>query len=63
MNPAPAAGQLADLINAYKQDQESVYNTWFVGSDERMKAFRSISTFPSTCSTNIAKRCACSGKT
>lgn len=30
------------LILAYKQDQESVYNTWFVSSEERLKAFRAI---------------------
>lgn len=30
------------LIEAYKLDSESVYNTWFVGGAERMKAFRSI---------------------
>lgn len=33
---------LPELINRYKTDPESVYNTWFVGSEERMKAFRAI---------------------
>lgn len=33
---------LEQLIETYKQDQESVYNTWFVNNDERLKAFRSI---------------------
>ncbi len=33
---------LVDLINRYKTDPESVYNTWFIGGAERMKAFRSI---------------------
>ena len=33
---------LIELINHYKSDPESVYNTWFVGGAERMKAFRSI---------------------
>ena len=33
---------LVELINFYKNDAESVYNTWFIGSEERMKAFRSI---------------------
>ncbi len=33
---------LSDLIERYKSDPESVYNTWFVGSDDRTKAFRSI---------------------
>lgn len=36
------ASPLPDLIKRYKSDPESVYNTWFVGSDDRMKAFRSI---------------------
>ena len=39
---AVVTGSLSDLISQYKQDAESVYNTWFIGSDERMKAFRSI---------------------
>ncbi len=33
---------LADLIATYRSDPESVYNTWFIGGAERMKAFRSI---------------------
>jgi type II restriction enzyme len=33
---------LMQLIPQYKLDPESVYNTWFVGGEERMKAFRSI---------------------
>ena len=33
---------LSELINRYKSDPESVYNTWFVSSEERMKAFRAI---------------------
>lgn len=33
---------LGQLIGSYKSDPESVYNTWFVGGEERMKAFRSI---------------------
>ena len=33
---------LATLITQYKSDPESVYNTWFIGGEERMKAFRSI---------------------
>src|SRR5574338_815943 len=33
---------LIQLIAQYKSDPESVYNTWFIGGDERMKAFRSI---------------------
>lgn len=34
--------ELTRLIDRYKADPESVYNTWFVSSAERMKAFRSI---------------------
>ena len=30
---------LIQLIDRYKADHESVYNTWFVSSAERMKAF------------------------
>src|SRR5689334_21367803 len=31
-----------EIIRQYKSDPESVYNTWFVGGEERMKAFRAI---------------------
>ena len=33
---------LTELIDRYKSDPESVYNTWFVSSEDRMKAFRAI---------------------
>jgi type II restriction enzyme len=33
---------LVDMIDRYKADAESVYNTWFVGAEERLKAFRAI---------------------
>jgi type II restriction enzyme len=33
---------LVDLIDRYKADAESVYNTWFVSAEERLKAFRAI---------------------
>ena len=33
---------LLELAKRYKSDQESVYNTWFIDNDTRMKAFRSI---------------------
>lgn len=33
---------LTEIIRQYKSDRESVYNTWFVGGEERMKAFRAI---------------------
>lgn len=30
------------IVHTYKADPESVYNTWFINSDERLKAFRAI---------------------
>ncbi|NHA05638.1 hypothetical protein DIU31_027370 [Mucilaginibacter rubeus] len=33
---------LRSIIAQYKNDQESVYNTWFINNEERLKAFRSI---------------------
>lgn len=33
---------LSPVIQQYKADKESVYNTWFVNNEERLKAFRSI---------------------
>lgn len=33
---------IASLIEQYRRDPESVYNTWFIGGEERMKAFRAI---------------------
>ena len=42
MSETPACTPLPDLIARYKADPESVYNTWFVGGEARMKAFRSI---------------------
>lgn len=33
---------LSAIIQQYKQDKESVYNTWFINNEERLKAFRSI---------------------
>lgn len=33
---------LLELIDRYKTDAESVYNTWFVSGEERLKAFRAI---------------------
>ncbi len=33
---------LRELLERYKSDEESVFNTWFVNNDERLKAFRSI---------------------
>lgn len=34
--------RLKNIVIRYKSDPESVYNTWFVNSPERLKAFRSI---------------------
>ncbi|MHC5544314.1 hypothetical protein ACYOEI_39300, partial [Singulisphaera rosea] len=33
---------LGEVVRRYRSDPESVYNTWFVRSPERLKAFRSI---------------------
>lgn len=33
---------LNPIIQQYKADRESVFNTWFINNDERLKAFRSI---------------------
>lgn len=33
---------LTETIQRYKQDKESVYHTWFINNQERLKAFRSI---------------------
>ena len=33
---------LSQIIQQYKSDNESVYNTWFINNEERLKAFRSI---------------------
>lgn len=33
---------LQPLIQQYKADKESVYNTWFINNEDRLKAFRSI---------------------
>jgi len=33
---------LREIVESYKSDDESVYNTWFINNDERLKAFRTI---------------------
>lgn len=33
---------LEELVNRFEKDEESVYNTWFITSEERLKAFRTI---------------------
>ena len=38
----PSPQSLPSLIERYKRDPESVYHTWFVGGEARMKAFRAI---------------------
>lgn len=34
--------ELKNIIDKYKSDEESVFNTWFINNDERLKAFRSV---------------------
>jgi type II restriction enzyme len=36
------SNHLAETIHRYKQDPESVYHTWFINNEDRLKAFRSI---------------------
>ena len=36
------SANFSHIINQYKVDKESVYNTWFTNNEERLKAFRSI---------------------
>lgn len=36
------AANLKELVQRYKADPESIYNTWFIDNETRMKAFRSI---------------------
>ncbi len=33
---------LSQIIQQYKEDKQSVFNTWFINNEERLKAFRSI---------------------
>ncbi len=33
---------LPQIITQYKEDKQSVFNTWFINNEERLKAFRSI---------------------
>src|ERR1035437_3018695 len=33
---------LENIIKQYKSDKESVYNSWFINNEDRLKAFRSI---------------------
>jgi type II restriction enzyme len=33
---------LSQIIKQYKEDKQSVFNTWFINNEDRLKAFRSI---------------------
>jgi type II restriction enzyme len=33
---------LTQIIQQYKNDSQSVFNTWFIDNDQRLKAFRTI---------------------
>lgn len=35
-------GKFQAILDTYKSDGESVFNTWFINNNERLKAFRSI---------------------
>jgi type II restriction enzyme len=35
-------GNLSIVIKQYKEDKQSVYNTWFINNEEKLKTFRSI---------------------
>ncbi len=37
-----AMTNLEQIIHQYKSDTQSVYNTWFINNDQRLKAFRTI---------------------
>jgi len=39
---SPTASPASDLIRQYKQSPELVYNAWFLASEDRLKAFRTI---------------------
>ena len=41
-DPVASPQAFINLSNRYRDDAESVYNTWFINSGERLKAFRSI---------------------
>lgn len=41
MPDAPVTN-LNTIIKSYKEDKESVYNTWFIDNEDRLKAFRSV---------------------
>jgi type II restriction enzyme len=35
-------GNFSQIIKQYKEDKQSVFNTWFINNEDRLKAFRSI---------------------
>ncbi|WP_010632599.1 hypothetical protein [Sporolactobacillus vineae] len=37
-----ASSMMSQVVKEYMQDTESVYHTWFINNDERLKAFRTI---------------------
>lgn len=49
-------GFIAERIKEYKTDPESVYNTWFLNNNERLKAFRTIRNGLADVITAIEKR-------
>lgn len=51
-----SANHLDSLVNSYKTDSESVFNTWFIGSEERLKAFRTIRRGVATVVEDIRRR-------
>src|SRR3990170_2413567 len=34
--------KIPELIQKFRNDPDSVYNTWFINNEDRLKAFRSI---------------------
>lgn len=48
--------KLVEIIDEYRNDLESVYHTWFLNNQERLKAFRTIKTGLSDVIDQIEKR-------
>lgn len=42
MEATATTTSISAIIRQYKEDKESVYNTWFINNKDRLKAFRSI---------------------
>ncbi len=49
--------RIQELVRRYKGDPESVYNTWFIHNDARLKAFRSIRRGVATVVSDIQQGC------